>query len=88
MRAVVNLIPSGHEGKQRVEGIIYLKQETPEGGLTLKGNISGLNPGQKHGIHVHELGDIRDGCRPDRIGPHYNPYSVSFSLLLIEIKIY
>jgi len=28
------------------------------------------------GLHVHQLGDVRDQCRSDRLGPHYNPYNV------------
>ena len=49
--------------------------QSPAGGVTLRGNVSGLTPG-KHGIHIHEFGDLRDHCRADRTGPHYNPYKV------------
>ncbi|EFX87461.1 hypothetical protein DAPPUDRAFT_92123 [Daphnia pulex] len=41
----------------------------------MKGNVRGLTPG-KHGIRIHEFGDIRDHCRADRTGPHYNPYKM------------
>ncbi|KAI8581151.1 hypothetical protein K450DRAFT_233331 [Umbelopsis ramanniana AG] len=35
--------------------------------------VQGLAPG-KHGIHIHELGDISRGC--DSCGDHYNPTDV------------
>jgi copper chaperone for superoxide dismutase len=35
--------------------------------------VQGLTPG-KHGIHIHELGDISQGC--DSCGDHYNPTNV------------
>lgn len=35
--------------------------------------VQGLTPG-KHGIHIHELGDISQGC--DSCGDHYNPTDV------------
>ena len=81
MRAVVTLIPAARVNGQtatRVEGVILLKQGTPDGGVTIKGNVTGLEPGKKYGVHVHELGDVRDGCRTNRIGHHYNPYQVFF----------
>lgn len=36
------------------------------------GTIHGLTPG-KHGIAVHEFGDLSHGC--DSCGEHYNPYN-------------
>jgi Cu-Zn family superoxide dismutase len=40
--------------------------------------ISGLSPGH-HGFHIHEKGDLSDGCKA--AGPHYNPFArVAFFL--------
>lgn len=58
-----------------VQGVVILTQEAAAKGVTLKGSVRGLTPG-KHGIRIHEFGDIRDHCRADRTGQHYNPYKV------------
>ena len=34
--------------------------------------ISGLKPGY-HGFHIHESGDLRDGC--DSVCSHFNPFN-------------
>lgn len=48
-------------------------EQCPDG-VRITGVISGLNPGL-HGFHIHEKGDLRQGC--DSAGPHFNPYMVS-----------
>lgn len=39
-------------------------------GCVVDGVIDGLTPGL-HGIHIHECGDISNGC--ESLGKHYNP---------------
>lgn len=51
-------------------GYVKFHQE-PGHQVTLKGNITQLPPGE-HGFHVHEYGDLRDGCTS--AGGHYNPF--------------
>lgn len=43
-----------------------------EGGVRIVADISGLTPGGKHAIHIHEFGDVsaEDGSAA---GGHYNP---------------
>ena len=61
------------EHSDTAEGLILLIQD-PAGGPTLiKGTIRGLEPG-KHGFHIHEYGDLSQGC--DSAGGHYNPDGV------------
>ncbi|XP_047487622.1 superoxide dismutase [Cu-Zn], chloroplastic-like [Penaeus chinensis] len=55
-----------------VEGNFTLTQSNPPLGPTsIEGTITGLSPGL-HGFHIHEFGDLSDGCRT--IGDHYNPH--------------
>ena len=36
--------------------------------------VRGLNPNSLHGFHIHEYGDLTEGCKT--AGPHYNPFAV------------
>jgi Cu-Zn family superoxide dismutase len=36
--------------------------------------VKGLNPNSKHGMHIHEYGDLTDGCVS--AGAHYNPHGL------------
>ncbi|MEO0514326.1 MAG: superoxide dismutase family protein [Planctomycetota bacterium] len=65
--AVAVMIPT--EGNT-AQGVITF-DETDDG-VTVTAIISGLNPNQKHGFHIHEFGDI---SAPDgtATGGHYNP---------------
>ncbi|KAE8748469.1 Copper chaperone for superoxide dismutase-like [Frankliniella occidentalis] len=56
-----------------VHGIIRLTQ-IDETNCIIDGTIDGLSPG-KHGLHVHECGDISNGC--ESVGDHFNPYGVN-----------
>ena len=53
-----------------IKGVLTLTEE--DSVVTLKGNLSGLEPAGKHGFHIHEFGDC---SAPDftSAGPHFNP---------------
>jgi Cu-Zn family superoxide dismutase len=55
-----------------VKGSILLIQ-APGTPTLIKGTITGLQPGE-HGFHIHEFGDMSDGCKS--MGAHYNPDGV------------
>ncbi|KOC67190.1 Copper chaperone for superoxide dismutase [Habropoda laboriosa] len=59
---------SGYSVDNKVMGVIRFAQ-TPDGCL-IDGTVDGLTPG-KHGMHIHECGDISQGC--DSVGDHFNP---------------
>ena len=56
----------------KVKGSILLIQ-APGTPTLIKGTITGLEPGL-HGFHIHEFGDMSDGCKS--MGAHYNPDGV------------
>ena len=60
------------EHSDTVKGSILLIQ-APGTPTLIKGSITGLEPG-KHGFHIHEFGDMSDGCKS--MGAHYNPDDV------------
>ena len=56
----------------KVKGTILFMQ-APGTATLIKGTITGLEPGL-HGFHIHEFGDMSDGCKS--MGGHYNPDNV------------
>jgi Cu-Zn family superoxide dismutase len=56
----------------KVKGQILFMQQA-DGPTLIKGRVTGLEPG-KHGFHVHQFGDLSDGC--DSAGPHFDPDGV------------
>lgn len=59
-----------------VRGIIHFYQLSPESnGVLIRGTIDGLPKNSTHGIHIHNFGDLSNGC--DSAGPHFNPYNMS-----------
>ena len=55
-----------------VQGHVLFIQQTGTATL-IKGVVNGLTPG-KHGFHIHEFGDLSNGC--ESTGGHYNPHNV------------
>lgn len=65
----------GHKAKGSVQFILVEGKEGEERGKTgirILADISGLNPNQKHGFHIHEYGDCsaEDGSSA---GAHFDP---------------
>jgi Cu-Zn family superoxide dismutase len=65
------LVALGPTKDSKVSGTLTLTQET-SGGVSIVGQVGNLEPGSKHGFHVHEKGDC---SAPDgsSAGGHFNP---------------
>ena len=48
--------------------------EFDDGTSLIEGFVHGLGPNPLHGFHIHEFGDLSDGCAS--CGGHFNPYGV------------
>ncbi|XP_021699793.1 superoxide dismutase [Cu-Zn], chloroplastic [Aedes aegypti] len=62
------------QGTSGVSGNVTLSQPSCTEPVLIEVSIIGLSPG-KHGFHIHERGDLSDGCTST--GGHYNPDKVT-----------
>ncbi len=56
-----------------VTGLVSFHQESFEEKVKIVANVRGLNPNSLHGIHIHQYGDLSQGCIT--AGPHFNPFN-------------
>ena len=61
-----------HENKNNIKGVIKFSQNINSKKVRVEYEIKGLTNG-KHGFHVHEYGDLTDGCSSSCA--HFNPYN-------------
>jgi len=61
-----------HQNKNSVEGVINFSQNNKTNKVRVQYTITGLSDG-KHGFHVHEYGNLTDGCMS--ACAHFNPYN-------------
>ena len=60
------------DNNSNVRGLASFSQDHVNAPTKIACSVKGLNPNQKHGIHIHEFGDLTDGCTT--AGAHFNPY--------------
>lgn len=58
--------------KDKINGIIFL-EELSFYKTRIYGKVTGLKPNSKHAIHIHESGNLTDGCKS--ACAHYNPFN-------------
>ncbi|KAK6732804.1 hypothetical protein RB195_016902 [Necator americanus] len=59
-------------GNGTVKGTVWINQRSKYDPVTIEGTIIGFKPNTRHGFHIHEFGDLTNGCAS--AGPHYNPF--------------
>lgn len=60
-----------HGDNSNCKGLVYFSQDSMQLETLIKAKVTGLKKNKKHGIHVHNFGDLTDGC--NTAGPHFNP---------------
>ncbi|PVF94629.1 hypothetical protein CPB86DRAFT_633253 [Serendipita vermifera] len=59
------------KGTGNVNGTVYFTQDAQGNPVKITGEIWGLDPNADRGFHVHQYGDLTNGCTST--GAHYNP---------------
>lgn len=52
-------------------GTVLFSQQNPKQPVIIRFMLHGFEPQSVHAIHIHEYGDLRDGCKS--LGGHFNP---------------
>ncbi|CCE64785.1 hypothetical protein TPHA_0I02840 [Tetrapisispora phaffii CBS 4417] len=61
------------KGDTEVSGIVYFEQKSEDEPTTVTYEITGNTPNSERGFHVHEFGDVTNGCTS--AGAHFNPFN-------------
>lgn len=62
------------DGGGPIRGQVIFEEDFDLGDTVIRIDLSGV-PSGKHGIHIHEFGDLSNGC--ESAGPHFNPHNVT-----------
>jgi Cu-Zn family superoxide dismutase len=68
MRAIVIFDPKINNN---ISGTILFHQPTSYHPVCIQFNLKGFNPYSTHAVHIHEFGDLSQGCLS--LGGHFNP---------------
>ncbi|CCD24356.1 superoxide dismutase SOD1 NDAI_0D00420 [Naumovozyma dairenensis CBS 421] len=59
-------------GTAGVSGVVHFEQKSESDPTLVSWEITGNSPDAMRGFHVHEFGDVSNGCVS--AGPHFNPF--------------
>lgn len=59
-------------GNDGISGVVTLEQASENEPTTISYEIAGNTPNAERGFHIHEFGDVTNGCVS--AGPHFNPF--------------
>jgi Cu-Zn family superoxide dismutase len=68
MKAIAFFDPRSNNG---ISGTLHFVQQSQNHPLEIFFRLKGFKPFQIHAIHVHEYGDLTEGCKS--LGGHFNP---------------
>lgn len=67
--ALCILYPDNRSG---VHGLVSFSQSSASSPCKVAATVKGLSPDGQHGFHIHQYGDLTEGCKT--AGGHYNPH--------------
>ena len=79
MKAIVTFDPRSNDG---ISGTIVFKQSKQTSDVTVKIKMKGFKNSTPHAIHIHEFGDISNGCMT--AGPHFNPTGTTHGTRMVK----
>lgn len=68
--AICILYPDNNSG---VHGVVSFQQQNLTSATKIIAHVKGLKANGLHGFHIHEYGDLTEGCKT--AGAHYNPFN-------------
>jgi superoxide dismutase, Cu-Zn family len=68
--AICILYPDNDSG---VHGVVSFQQQNITSTTNIIAHVRGLKANSNHGFHIHEFGDLTEGCKS--AGAHYNPFN-------------
>lgn len=69
---------------EKIKGTVLFHSCSPSSNTIVMFNLSGLKPNSINACHIHEYGDIRDGCTS--LGAHLNLKNKDHGSIFIDIK--
>ena len=71
-------------GTAGVSGTVYFEQASEAEPTTVTYDIKGNDPNALRGFHIHEFGDVTNGCVS--AGPHFNPFKQTHGCRTAEVR--
>ena len=68
--------------KYGIGGTVKFHQCAPNAITQIHISFNGIKPGAVHAIHIHEFGNLTEGCKS--AGAHYNPYNMEHGSIMVN----
>jgi Cu-Zn family superoxide dismutase len=65
-----------------IGGIVRFHQCSPSNITQVYISFKGIKPGATHAIHIHEYGNLTEGCKS--AGAHYNPFNMEHGSIYVD----
>src|SRR5437870_5103788 len=72
MEGIAYFDPKASSNKGKISGTVHLEEQKSGGNTKISIRLSGFDANTVHGIHIHQYGDLTEGCKS--ACAHYNPF--------------